>query len=819
MYGLISPKGKIAALCSGQEASLFGFGGDLVAQKDISEVEHLFCSYDDIIKIKNPTKNQLIKILNFEYKKIESVYLLLTVLDNNIDETDKFEVCNLLELLLDEVDVLIHLERTMYAHPLPESIEFSHAFCEQLKVFSKLESFLINLIQHQEKISYIFSVWNSIVLRNISIEDHLLVNGIYANSGFAVKYAQSALKQSEVSTFMFEFLNKSGKVSGSRAAISIFFKELNIKVEPSSKRIKIEPEVEEIFENHSKKTSDKARRKFEQVTAQINNIKAHLENNNLSKAKQFAAELVKQQVASGDAGFAARSLSTISEYAKGLCHYDLMVQWAAQAVEVNPLDERATSQLGDAYLINEDYELARVFFEMNVNISANKSYSLAGLARLYRAKHDYDLALNYIEQACAHCHEPRNEAMRAEILKDLGRYVEAEALYKKIIEGEQQPSEPGFRCGLAAILAEQGNFAEAEAVYKKSIELWPTDPVPNTGLGFLLAKQGKFKDAFKYLDEGMKFGRVGNFIPVTAKASALRMAGKYDEAELLLRKMLKLTPHIIEYKVSLLDVMISRGHLQSALDLCISYQNSIFDKEKNSLLRMQALIYRKQGELKKSLSIIDGLCQRHPKWLLVLCDKADLLRNMGLLDDANSIYSAVLDVHKGYRRAINGVRLSNALTNNLGDEFNIVEHVQPITYEDWEMISIESLIFLLTRQYSKARKLLHVCKVGSPFKTIIDSVVIPQSTAQLGLGNHEKALNLISSLSSNNAVLQKVLIYCRMGDVGRARKLLNNLVINQDIDTNVISLIQDTYFDDKVASNDDFFNILDESVRLMLKAA
>lgn len=815
MYGLISPKGRIAALCSGNEASLYGMDGALLGVKNLVDVQVLFRRFDDTTKLPKTSNQGLIKSLNSEYKKQEAVQLFLTIIDNDIDSLNKLEVSVFLEDLLCEQYIADYLGGCMSAIPLPYEVIFSAEFSKKLQEFPKVFLFLNTLLENQEKISVVYTKWGKNVLEHVSTENHAFLNGLYAGSGFTYQYLKG-LSSNAVNGYKFDFYAKSNKVPNSRDAISNFFKGLELNQAASKKIVPMKPEIEEFSTDEYKKPTGNVYQKYTQVTAQLSKIKELLAANDIAKAKLFASSLIEQQVNNNDFEYAAKSLGSLSEFAKSYHLYELMVDWAIQATEVCPSDNRGWAQLGDAYLLVDDYESARRVYEKCADLAGLKGYSLAGFARIYRSMHDYETALSFIEKAWECEQDPVHGAIGAEILGDLGRYNDAESLYRELVK--RCPDEIALRCGLAATLAQQHKFDEAKKIYKDAIKLWPTDQFPHTSLGFLLARQGQFKDAFKYLDNGIKFSNSSDFIPVNAKANALRMAGKYNEAESLLSEMIQKHSACIEFKFGLLDVLIARGDLKRANELCLSYFEGVSDRERDSLLRIQANILRKQGSFDLSMGIIDKLCQKHPKWILALCDKADLLRNMGVFDSSRVFYNLVLSIHNGYRRAINGLRLIDALSKTEVNDVQNNKDLPTATIEDWEDINIEGLVLLAQKKYVSAQSVLGACK-KSPFKPIIDAAIVPQVIAYVGMEQYQKGLKKINALTSTDAKIQKAIIYCQLGDFARAKELISKIELMDKSFSHVIKMIEEKYLSNSPASNDSVYDVLEEHITCMLRVA
>lgn len=818
MYGLISPSGRIAALCNANVASLYDIDGKSLGERSIPAVTDLFRSFGDTYKCAKAKKIELIHKLKSECEKEEALDSLLTVLDKKIDDEFKLKIAAFLEIMLHDQAIEDHLISCTYSAPLPEDAILSIDLCNAiLERFPKLHSFLFDLISNQSNISEVRNCWNKFVSEKISEEYKSLTNGAYAKSRVAFLYASNRDKNL-ASNIKFYFYQKLSTVPKHREIIGNFFSQLDFDALPMKQNWEAKPEHDEFIQDEYRKQKDDSHQWKIQVQNQIHNIKDLLLKGNINKAASYADLLVKQQISGGYSTYASKSLGSLAECAKSYQFFDLMLEWALRSTEVNPNDERAWAQLADAYLLIENFEKANVTYDKCYDFAGLKSYALSGKARIYRAMHDYETALCYIEKACEYDNDPIHGAIKAEILADLGRHEEAESLYNHLVSN--YPNHVGLKCGLAAAIEEQNRFDEAENLYREAIKSWSTDQVPYTGLGCLLAKQGRFKEAFAHLEYGIMLSKspASSCVSINAKAKALRMAGKYKEAEKILFEAIKSHHRNFIFKIGIIETVIASEDLDRALKLCIQYQKNTSDTERNTITRMHAMVLKKKGLLNESLAIVSELCAKHPKWLQVLCDNADLLRGFGQIEAARNAYDAILNIHKGYRRALKGIKLLDALIKKKGVDAAQLTNRNPITVEDWEDLNLEGLVLLAERRYEDAQRLLKLSK-SSPFKTVADAALIPECVAQVGLGSHKKVLTKINALTSSDAKAQRIIIYSHLGKIERAKQLINKADMNDELMRHIIPLINKQYLSTLRATNDAIYDVLDEHVNCMLRAA
>jgi tetratricopeptide (TPR) repeat protein len=818
MYGLISPSGQIAALCNADAATLYNVNGDMLGERSIPAVTALFRSFGDAFKCEKAKKSELIYKLKCESEKEESLDLLLTVLDMQIDDESKLEIASMLEVMLSQQMNIDYLRCCMYSAPLPNDFSLSLDICDEImEKFPTLYSLLFELIANQPKITKARDFWSRLVSEKVPEENKSYVNGIYALSKIAYIYSIGG-DQNTLANIKFDFYQKLKKVYNYREIIGNFFNQLDFDSVPVGRNWQVNPESVEFNQDEYRKQKDDSHQWKVQVQNQINNIKDFLSKGNINKAIAYTNSLVEQQINGGYSSFAAKSLGSLAEYAKSHQYYELMLDWTLRSTEVDSNDKLAWALLADAYLLVENFEKANATYDKCSEFAGMKGYSLAGKARIYRAMHDYETALCYIQQACEYDDDPIHGAIKAEILADIGRHAEAESLYNHLIDCH--PDNVGLRCGLAAAVEEQNRFAEAEKLYLETIKSWPADQVPRTGLGCLLAKQGRFKEALTHLDLSISFSNspVSSGISINAKAKALKMAGKYKDAETLLSDAIERYHRNFLFKLSLVEVVIASGDLDRAFNLCIQYQKNVSGSESDYLARMCAQVLKKKGHLNEALAIVKELSAKHPKWLQVLCDSADLLRGFGQIEVARSAYNAILNIHSGYRRALKGLRLLDVLSNKYVVDVNYATNYKPVTFEDWEDLNLQGLSLLANRKYGEAQKLLKLGK-SSPFKVVADAALMPEYIAQVGLGGHKKVSAKINALTTSDAKVQRIIIHLCLGETEKAKQLIDKADMNDELMRHIVPLVEQYFLSNLAATNDAIYDILDEHVNCMLRAA
>jgi len=147
------------------------------------------------------------------------------------------------------------------------------------------------------------------------------------------------------------------------------------------------------------------------------------------------------------------------------------------------------------------------------------------------------------------------------ILRNLGKLQEAELSARKAIE-----INPDFADGhynLGNILKDLGKFQEAEISYRKAIKINPDYSNAHSNLGNILKAVGNFKEAElstrKAIEINPDFAEAHSNLGII-----LRNLGKLQEAELSTRKAIEINPNFAEAHSNLGNILTNIGKLDEA---------------------------------------------------------------------------------------------------------------------------------------------------------------------------------------------------------------------------------------------------------------
>ncbi|WP_269612305.1 tetratricopeptide repeat-containing sulfotransferase family protein [Prochlorococcus marinus] len=159
------------------------------------------------------------------------------------------------------------------------------------------------------------------------------------------------------------------------------------------------------------------------------------------------------------------------------------------------------------------------------------------------------------------CNDHRVFSNYGVILKDLGKYQDAESSTRKAIE--LNPNFANAHSNLGIILSDVGKLEEAELSYRKAILIKPDYAEAHSNLGNLLRDLGKFKDAENSYRKAVELKP--NFTEAHYNlGNIFRVLGKLEQAEISMLKAIELNPNFSAAHNNLGNILKDLGKFQQA---------------------------------------------------------------------------------------------------------------------------------------------------------------------------------------------------------------------------------------------------------------
>ena len=822
MDALISGKAKLAALVTGDNASLINYNGTVIKEGVYSTIARQFMLYDDSLYIESTDRNKALSKLKYESDKSDALIMLLTVLDDTIKYEPKLELINIIDSLLERIEVLNYIRGILYARPLEDNSIKSIQNLNADQSSSAL-SFIDHLLASQNKINAIYKAWHEASQAfNTSVDDMNYIEGIFSRRQVIYQLCQDNIDKKVLGRIQFDCLIELKDIQNGRQILNKFLGFVEQEI------VNVVSSVKPVMTRDSD-TEHKGKRKrdvniaeiYKHVSTQIEGIKKHLERGNKERAQGYTNALIQSQLERHDHSYAAMSLCQLSETAKNIGDYSLQLEWAKRATDISPLDCRAFGHLADAYLNLNRLGEAKESFK-NAAKLGDYIFGMSGMARIERVRHNYDEALEILENAIQAHPDYTTLWLKAELYRETDQLDKALELYGQL-KNEYQDKASAM-CGYASVLTDLGQLAEAEKIYRDAVSLYPSDQVSSTGLGFLLARQGRFREAFKYLDQGIEKRAKDDLVPFLAKARALQIKGDFAAAIKLYKSVIELNQFVIDPWIELIEQYSNSSEFDIAREY-LAKANSKFQND-SRLYFSEALILKNENKYIKALAILDQLKASHPKWVRVLTERANILKCIGSLKDSRSQFEEVLSINPYSKRAKVAIRLLNALEINQDASSDVVsENVikDHMVAEDWDEMHIDGLLLLAKNRPQEAKVTLLKGYKSNPFKPLKEKFAVSLAVARNSLGQYATAKKTIRNINSKYALMQKVIIDGELGQLKEMENEVDKLKgVSSQNESVVLNLLEARYLrnhQENAIVKPDLSQIISEGVRAMLLAA
>ena len=203
----------------------------------------------------------------------------------------------------------------------------------------------------------------------------------------------------------------------------------------------------------------------ERVMSSQTQIESLLKEGKVDWAIENTRSLIQEQIRKSGNEFACKTLSSLAARAQELGMHKLQLEWAREALLLNPDDPVAATQVAHAMLKNGKIKEALTAYEQVIEQFPGDVVARAG---------------------------------RAETLRSLGRHAEALTAYEQVIE--QFPGDVVAKNGRAETLRSLGKYTEALTAYEQVIEQFPENAVARTGYVCVLVDQKEYDRALMQIE-------------------------------------------------------------------------------------------------------------------------------------------------------------------------------------------------------------------------------------------------------------------------------------------------------------------------------
>ncbi|WP_431860391.1 tetratricopeptide repeat protein [Azospirillum sp.] len=218
-----------------------------------------------------------------------------------------------------------------------------------------------------------------------------------------------------------------------------------------------------------------------------------------------------------------------------------------------------------------------------------------------------------------------------------GRFIEAEALYRRILA--MRRNEPTAQHHLGLIVYRNGDLEEAATLIGRSLKTQPKSPEAHNNLGNVLKDLGRPKDAEKHFREAIR-QRPNNPEARNNLGTLLTSVGRFTDAEATFREALRQRPDYPEALYNLANLLAQQGRIQEAAD---AYRQSlalcaVFPEALNNLGNMLT----SQGAFEEAEACYRLATQQRPTFLEAYGNLGLALKRLGRNDAAAATFTLML---------------------------------------------------------------------------------------------------------------------------------------------------------------------------------
>jgi tetratricopeptide (TPR) repeat protein len=159
--------------------------------------------------------------------------------------------------------------------------------------------------------------------------------------------------------------------------------------------------------------------------------------------------------------------------------------------------------LGDALLKKGSLDKAEARYQSILQLNADDTDAVLGLARVAIAKGDGASALAYLARARKMAASSADTLYRfALVALSLGLYEEANGTLLAAIK--INPQDPAYFLALGTTWIKKPDLAEAEQAFRQALQLQPDSPKAQMYLGYALLEQKKYPEAREWLEKSLQ---------------------------------------------------------------------------------------------------------------------------------------------------------------------------------------------------------------------------------------------------------------------------------------------------------------------------
>ncbi len=734
-------------------------------QSSAGELAYYFAGCNDVTAFTAKNEREAEAAAEAAWAADRAVRLFVMLLDPQEEPSDLLEVGEALDELLELEGTTTRVENQIFSAPLPRPIDF-HAVAKALETAPRSKNLLECFLRLQSTIARVRSAFDLIdesIFGDARQKRHFLEEAIDRGS---VRALVIAANTTHVDNALFQLYSDLKGLDNHRAIIQAW-------TQPFARvhhKLELRAEPEEIRHPAILTNAVGGRQAYERALQQQVAIVERIRSSDFDTARRFTRELVIDQRNTGSSEHIAKSLTNLSQKAKGLNVLDLALEWATEAVEAKGDDGMAHAQLADLLMrvgryveASQSLDLAQTYGEAG--------FAESGRARMLRYQGHYSEALAAYRQAANHYGQDYerahyNFAGIAECLRDMERLDEAIAAYDIAIT--RWPYEAVLHAGRAATLVEMGRFEDALAGYGTAIHLDDDNIVPRNGIASLHRRAGDFKEAeacFRAILADFPF----DIYARGGLIGTLRDVGRFDEAVDEARTLVDHFPASPDSLWILADALIDAKQFDEAKDLLEAAIKG--NRHSEGLRGGLARIEKARGRYAAALALYDDAARDFPSNQWFQLGRAGMLRRLGNVEEALRIYE------RAFQRHPHRLKLKNAMASifirqkRFDDALSMLTIDNPRTAHEWRNFFLRGMLDSEAGFIDYARERFEWGIKRCPFRRELRMLRAALSSIQLRSGAADQAVETAKECADDVTELLRFHANAAQGDKGFARDL------------------------------------------------
>ena len=610
------------ALISGQAgaAAILGRDGQIrrVGEAPLPHIpQHLlgrfFAGSTDIQRRAVASIDELDAITQRAWSSDRALRMFLMLIDPSEPEDASVEYAACLEELLAEPEAEVFVRKNMYSKPLPASVDGVRTVAI-VKGYAKSSRLFEHLMRDQPRIAQVRNAFDAVspeLLDEPEFKSVVLEAAIM--SGAFVDLVDALSRNADVNLIVLKLLAQLRHVKGSREIVEKWTSKMREREPVSAPTL-----VPELAEEPEQFGEDRLAAALAQVLENVRQRKSCSREGSSADLPGIHREIswIGARLKQGDTAGAEQALATL-------------IERQGRRSRIEDITKTLTS-------VADIARGAKLFdFTLRILAGIDRIGTLDATAACVRAETLRDLGR--YEEALAAFEDtirrfPQNEVAptaRAETLCDLGRYEEALTAFEDTVR--RFPQNEVAPTARAETLRDLGRYEEALAAFEDTMRRFPLDEVAPTARAETLRDLGRHEEALAAFEDTMRRFPLGEVAP-TARAETLRDLGRYEEALTAFEDTIHRFPQNEVARNARAETLRDLGRYEEALAAFEDAMRRFPQDEVAPNARAETL--RDLGRYEEALAAFEDTIHRFPQNEVAPNARAETLRDLGRHEEA-----------------------------------------------------------------------------------------------------------------------------------------------------------------------------------------